>query len=131
MRVLLSIVYVLVLAGCTSAIKLESQEILGRYHTVVFDDGINLDEAKLIAQRELIRQKLAHVYDLTHPQTAANVADLQHADEHWFIVFNNRDIEKIDEDFIVILHKKTGRPKFAQEYNEDQRWLLEAALFRR
>ena len=108
----------------------ESQSVLTRYQTVVFDDGIALEEAKLIAQRELIRQNEAAIYDLPSPQVAADVADLPRYHEHWFILFKERGAWTDQYVFMVAINKKNGRIKFAQDYAEDKRWLLEAAMLR-
>lgn len=120
----------LLLAGCTSAMRAESQSVLTRYKTVVFDDGISLEEAKLIAQRELIRQNEAAIYDLPRPQVAADVADLPRYQDHWFVFFDERSIVNIKYIFMVVIHKKTGSIQFAQDYAEEKWWVLEAAMLR-
>ncbi len=124
------VIMFLFLAGCTSAMMAESQSVLTRYKTVVFDDGISLEEAKLIAQRELIRQNEAAIYELPRPQTAADAADLPRYQDHWFVFFDERSIVNIKYIFMVVIHKKTGRIQFAQDYAEEKRWVLEAAMLR-
>lgn len=123
-------VVLLFLAGCASAMRAESQSVLTRYQTVVFDDGISLEEAKLIAQRELIRQNEAAIYELSRPQIAAGVADLPRYQDHWFVFFDERSIVNIKYIFMVVIHKKTGGIKFAQDYAEEKRWVLEAAMLK-
>ena len=120
----------LFLAGCASAIVAESKAVLERYPTVVFDDGIALEEARLIAQRELIRQDEAARYDLLNPQAAADMAGLPRYEEHWFILFNERGAWTNQYVFMVVINKKNGRIKFARDYTDDKRWILEAALLR-
>ena len=118
------------LAGCASALGAESKAVLDRYPTVVFDDGIALEESKLIAQRELIRQDEAALYDLPNPQVAADMASLPRYAEHWFILFNERGAWTNQYVFVVAINKKNGRIIFARDYTEDKRWILEAALLR-
>lgn len=110
--------------------RAESQSVLTRYKTVVFDDGISLEEAKLIAQRELIRQNEAAIYDLPRPQVAADVVDLPRYQDHWFVFFDERSIVNIKYIFMVVIHKKTGSIQFAQDYAEEKWWVLEAAMLR-
>lgn len=116
--------------GCASALVAESKAVLERYPTVVFDDGIALEESKLIAQRELIRQDEAALYDLPNPQVAADMADLPRYEEHWFILFNERGAWTDQYVFMVVINKKNGRVAFARDYTDDKRWILEAALLR-
>lgn len=118
------------LIGCASALVAESKAVLERYPTVVFDDGIALEESKLIAQRELIRQDEAARYDLPNPQVAADMAGLPRYAEHWFILFNERGAWTDQYVFMVVTNKKNGRITFAREYTEDKRWILEAELLR-
>ncbi len=120
----------LFLAGCASALVAESKAVLERYPTVVFDDGIALEESRLIAQRELIRQDEAARYDLLNPQVAAGMADLPRYAEHWFILFNERGAWTRQYVFMVVINKKNGRITFARDYTEDKRWILEAELLR-
>ena len=120
----------LFLIGCASALVAESKAVLERYPTVVFDDGIALEEARLIAQRELIRQDQAARYDLPTPQAAADMAGLPRYEEHWFILFNERGAWTNQYVFMVAINKKNGRITFARDYTDDKRWILEAALLR-
>lgn len=120
----------LFLTGCASALVAESKAVLERYPTVVFEDGIALEEAKLIAQRELIRQDEAALYALPAPQVAADVAGLPRYEEYWFILFNERGAWTNQYVFMVVINKKNGRIKFARDYTDDKRWILEAALLR-
>ena len=108
----------LLLAGCASAMMAQSQSVLERYKTVVFEDGISLEEAKLIAQRELIREGEVAVYDLADPQVDAQVADLPRSQDHWFVFFDERETGSIKYIFMAAIHKKTGDVKFSQGYAE-------------
>lgn len=120
----------LFLAGCASVMMAESQSVLSRYQTVIFDDGISLEEAKLIAQMELIRHNEAAIYNLPGAQVAVDVADLPRYQDYWFIFFNERSIVNIKYIFMVVINKKTGSIQFAQDYAEEKRWILEAAMLR-
>ncbi|HBO96799.1 MAG TPA: hypothetical protein DE315_01685 [Candidatus Omnitrophica bacterium] len=120
----------LLLAGCASAMMAQSQSVLDRYKTVVFEDGISLEEAKLIAQRELIREGEVAVYDLANPRVDAKAADLPRSREYWFVFFDEREAGSIKYIFMAAIHKKTGDVKFSQGYAEEKRWILEAALLR-
>ncbi len=120
----------LFLVGCASLMKTQSQSVLERYKTVVFEDGITLEEAKLIAQRELIRQNEAAIYDLANPQVVVKVADLPRSQDYWFVSFDEREAGSIKYIFMAVIHKKTGDVKFSQGYAEEKRWILEAAMLR-
>jgi len=51
----LCVIISLFLIGCALSLTAQIQSVLERYKTVVLDDGVSLDEAELIAQRELVR----------------------------------------------------------------------------
>ncbi len=97
---------------------------------VAFEDGVSLDEAKLIAQRELVRAGEVAVYDLANPRIATKVADLPRSQDHWFVFFDEREAGSLKYIFMVVVNQKTGDIKFSQGYAEDKRWILEAALLR-
>lgn len=120
----------LLLAGCASSMAAQSQSVLERYKTVVVEDGISLEEAKLIAQRELIRRNEAAIYDLPNPQVVTDVADLPRSRDHWFVSFDERETGSIKYIFMVIIHKNTGDVRFSKGYAEEKRWILEAAMLR-
>ena len=124
------IIITLFLTGCASLLISESEAVLKRYPTVVFEDGINLEEAKLIAQRELIRSNEVAIYELARPQVVDHVADLPHSENYWFIFFNERSNAAIKYIFMAVIDKKDGRVKFANDYAEEKRWILEAAMLR-
>ena len=124
------IIITLFLTGCASLLMSESEAVLKRYPTVVFEDGISLEEAKLIAQRELIRRNEVAIYELAKPQIAANVADLSHSQNYWFVFFNERSSSDIKYIFMAVIDKKDGRIKFAEDYAEEKRWILEAGMLR-
>lgn len=126
----LCVIISLFLIGCALSLTAQIQSVLERYKTVVLDDGVSLDEAELIAQRELVRSGEAAVYDLASPRVAVNVADLPHSLGHWFIFFDEREAGSFKYIFMAVIDKKTGGVKFSQGYAEEKRWILEAALLR-
>ncbi|GEM_PF-2981070 len=120
----------LFLIGCASSMAAQSRSVLERYPTVVFDDGISLEEARLIAQRELIRHNEVAIYDLPSPQVSTEVADLPRSQNYWFVFFDEREAGSMKYVFMVIINKENGKVKFAQGYAEEKRWILEAAMLR-
>ncbi len=124
------IIIFLMTMGCTSALVENINLVSSNYETVVFEDGITLEEAKIIAQQELINKNLVKIYDLSNPKIKKDISNLPHAKKYWFIFFKERQLSNIPYIFTAIIHKKTGRIKFADDYAQDNQWLLEAALLR-
>lgn len=120
-----------VFTGCSSSAVVTSRSVLKAYETVVVEDGISLDEAKVIAQERLIKANEARIYDLAAPQVAGDVADLPRYQDYWFIFFKERTVANIEYMFMVAVDKKSGDVQYAGDYPVGNRWILEAALLRR
>jgi hypothetical protein len=127
---------ILLIMGCSmvmgcSMIKNEYvQSVSGHYETVVFDDGISLEEAKIIAQKQLIKMNVIEIYFLSKPQVFRNAAELPNYQEYWFIFFEEKVPSNIPFIFMVIINKENGSIKFSDDYAEESQWILEAALLR-
>lgn len=117
-------------AGCMSAHTDKVKTVTDRYERIVFDDGINQDEAMTIAQRSLIRADMARLYDLDHPKLYTEVDELPHHEDYWFVTFREIKRSNITFHFMSIVDKRTGKVKFADDYMEGRNWILEAALLK-
>jgi len=118
----------LFLVGCTSTSAKNIAMVSSSYEKVIFNDGINAEEAKVIGQRELIKQNLVKFYDILDPRIVTDVTDLPHHEKYWFISFKETKMSSIEFIFMAIIHKDTGRVRFSDDYKEEKRWILEAAL---
>jgi len=126
----LIIILSILLIGCTSAMVENLNLVSENYKTVVFDDGISLKEANIIAQQELINKNFVKLYDMATPEVLMNTSDLPNAQEYWFINFKEQSVSSIPYVFTAIIHKITGRVKFSDDYAKDNLWVLEAALLK-
>jgi len=120
----------LLISGCASSLAEDINLISSSYEAIVFDDGISLEESKVIAQNALIRQNSAEIYNLSRPQVVKDVSGLPNHQNYWFISFEEKKASRIPFIFTVIIDKQTGRVKFADDYAHGARWILEAALLR-
>jgi len=123
----LSLILLLVL-GCATSTAENVKTVSDHYEQVIFDDGISLEESKVIAQKQLIKKNVVDLYDLSKPQIARDVTELPDYQEYWFIFFEEKSPGSIPFIFMVLVHKETGKIKFADDYNEGNQWILEAAL---
>jgi hypothetical protein len=117
-------------SGCVTSQSGEVLTVLDNYKTVVFKDAIGLEEAKIIAQRQLVKKNVVDLYYLSRPQIEEDVSGLPGHQDYWFIYFEEKQSENIPFIFMVAVNKQDGRVKFADDYNEGNRWILEAALLR-
>ncbi len=120
----------LLVVGCTTTITKEIQLVSDNYKTVIFDDGINLAESKIIAQRQLVKRNVADIYTLSEPQEARDILDLPGYKDYWFIFFEEKKPSSIPFIFMTVINKKSGKVKFSEDYNEGNEWILEAAFLR-
>jgi len=116
--------------GCTTALTDNVDSVFDHYERIVFDDGISLEEAKVIAQKQLIKKNVVGLYDLSNPLIARDVAELPDYQDYWFVFFEEKKLGSIPFIFMVLVNKETGKIKFADDYNEGNQWILEAALLR-
>ena len=121
-------VMLLFAAGCASSSAVSIQAVAQSYETIIFNDGINVEEAKIIGQRELIKQNLVKFYDISDPKIVTNVTDLPHHEKYWFVSFKEKKVANIVYIFMAIINRDTGRVKFSDDFKEGKRWILEAAL---
>lgn len=116
--------------GCASTIAEDIKTITDNYETVDFDDGIDLEESKIVAQKQLIKNNVVDIYELTEPQITEDVEDLPNSENFWFVFFEEKKPSSIPFIFMVIVNKENGKIKFADDYDEGNKWILEAALLR-
>jgi len=118
----------LFLFGCTTTAAKNIELVSSNYETVVFSDGITAEEAKIIGQRELIKENLVKFYDILNPKIVTDVTDLPNHEKYWFVSFKETKISNITFIFMAIINKDTGKVKFSNDYKEEKRWILEAVL---
>ena len=127
MKKYLSIVLVL-FVGCSTAQSDAILSVTNNYEKVVFDDGISLEEAKMVAQKQLVKNNVVDLYDLSRPQIDEDVAELPGHENYWFVFFEEKQPASIPFIFMVLVDKETGKVKYADDHNEGNQWILEAAL---
>ena len=112
------------LAGCAS------REAIYANYAVMVDvaDGVSDQEAKIIAQREIVNAKEKRDYRVTAPDIKTTKAALKYPD-YWFVVFGHNWFSPISTDpqaktytelretqFVVVIDKKTGEVKFRGQW---------------
>ena len=127
MKKYLSLMLICVI-GCASASAKNIAMVSKNYDTVNFEDGINAEEAKIIGQREMIKENLVKFYDILNPKIVTDVADLPNNEKYWFVSFREKKVANIEFIFMAIINRETGKVKFSDDYKEGKRWILEAVL---
>ena len=116
------------MAGCATSSTDRIQSVSDHYKTIDFGNGISLEESKIVAQRQLIKKNVVDLYDLSNPQVDYDVSELPNHQNYWFIFFEEKQPASIPFIYMVVVNKKNGKIKFADDYNEGNQWILEAAL---
>ena len=89
-----------------------------------------MEEAKAIAQKQIVRGNLVELYDLSNPHVEKDVTELPGHEDYWFVYFDEKNKSSIPFVFMVVINRETGKIKFADDYALDKQWILEAALLR-
>jgi len=129
MRKCLAIILLLAV-GCTTSLQQKIKTVMDKFETIDYEDGVDWEEAEIIAQRALVRKNLADKYDLVNPKAVEDVDELPHYEDHWFLVFKERMFSSIEYVFVVVIEKESGQVKFADDLQDEKWWILEAALLK-
>jgi hypothetical protein len=120
----------LLTVGCATSVQQKVKTVMEKYEKVNFEDGIDLKDAEIIAQRALAKQNLADRYDIEKPQVVRDIAELPNHEKHWLISFKESGFSSIEYVFMTVIDKGTGKVKFADDIQEDKMWILEAELLK-
>ena len=129
MRKTLLVVFVLAIGGCAS-----TDAIYQNYANLVdTSDGANEQEAKIIAQKEIIGMQQSRDYRITAPDIKTTPEALQYP-QYWFVGFGHNWLSPISTDpmaktytqlretqYLVVIDKKTGEIKFSGEWYPKRR----------
>ena len=120
---------VVILFGCsTPSVK---DKVLSDYDALVLSplSQITGEQARLIAQKELVGRYLDHEFDLESPKLVQGPEGVPGLDKYWYVKFDEikRTIDRYI--FIVIIEKTGGRVRFCDDYPEDKEWILESAVY--
>ncbi|MBI4309154.1 MAG: hypothetical protein HY591_02365 [Candidatus Omnitrophica bacterium] len=124
MKTILLVILVLTVTGCTS-----TEAIRRNYDTLVdVFNGVDEQEAKIIAQKEIIGMQQSRDYRVTAPDIKTTQAALQYT-QYWFVAFGHNWFSPISTDpmaktytqlretqYLVVIDKKTGNIKFSGEW---------------
>lgn len=134
---------IVVLAGCSS-----TQAIHKNYKEMVrLEDGVNAQEAKIIAQKKLINTVQKRDYRISLPDIKTTPEAFKYPD-YWFIVFGHNWFSPISKDpmaktytelretqFLVVIEKATGKTKFLGEWHSKRAnnfdWVFNPEAYRK
>lgn len=143
MKKIYSAIALCLLAGCTS-----TKAIYKNYDDLVyFENGVNAQQAKIIAQRMLINTEERDSYRISFPDIKTGQMVYKYPD-YWFVVFGHNWLEPLSEsplagtytelretEFLVVINKKTGKiPFFGQWYpkrENDFDWVFDPHAYNR
>ena len=123
--------------GCASV-----DSIYKNYEQMVnIKDGVDAQEAKIIAQKTILSAEEKRDYRITAPDIKTNAQALKYPD-HWFVVFGHNWFSPMSTDpmaktytelrdaqYLVVIDKTDGRIQFAGEWyvkrEEDFDWVFD------
>ena len=131
------------LAGCSS-----TKAIYKNYDTLVrTSDGVNAQEAKIMAQRILIGTEEKDSYRVSYPDIKTGPMVARYPD-FWFVVFGHNFLEPLSTsaltdtyrellktEYLVVINKKTGKSPFFGEWypkrENDFDWVFDQHAYNR
>ena len=134
---------VALLAGCTS-----TKAIYKNYNNLVnLEDGVNEQEAKIIAQKKLINTEEKDSYRISFPDIRTDKLSRKYPD-YWFVVFGHNWLEPMSTsaltdtyrelmatEYLVVIDKKTGKTPFYGEWypkrENDFDWVFDQHAYNR
>lgn len=131
------------LVGCTS-----TEAVYKNYNTLVdFKNGVDAQEAKIIAQRMLINTEEKDSYRISFPDLKTGPLVYKYPD-YWFVVFGHNFLEPLSTsaltdtyrellatEYLVVINKKTGKMPFFGEWypkrENDFDWVFDQNAYNR
>jgi len=133
----------IILAGCTS-----TEAIYKNYDKIVHNEnGVNAEQAKIIAQRMLINTEQRDSYRVSFPDIKTGPMVFKYPG-YWFVVFGHNWLEPMSSnaltgtyrelmatEYLVVINKKTGRMPFYGEWfpkrENDFDWVFDKHAYNR
>lgn len=143
MKQLLCVLGLVVLVGCAS-----TEAIYKNYATMVnVQDGVSIQEAKIMAQKSIIGTQEKRDYRVTAPDIKTTM-EAQKYPDYWFVVFGHNWLSPISTDpmaktytelketvYLVVINKMTGEIKFNGQWNQKRAdnfdWIFDPESFRK
>ena len=127
MKIICYIILTVLIIGCaTKGPDLIQQD----FETVVYNDGITLEEAIIIAKKTVRDRTYPETYDIDQPKVVSEFENVPHNEKYWFISFNEVEKSKSPGVFMVALNKESGKIVFFRSYNPENEWVLQAAFLK-
>jgi len=112
--------------GCAA----NTEFINTNYEKINFDDGITLEEAKTIAQKQILITKPYDDHLILNPKVFRRFKDVPNSEDYWFISFDREEQDGIQKIFLVSINKKDGDIVYSRLYLPGEDWILHAAFER-
>lgn len=143
MKQVICVLGLMLLVGCAS-----NEAIYRNYVNMVdVKDGVSEQEAKIIAQRNIIMTHEKRDYRVTAPDIKTTMDATKYAD-YWFVVFGHNWLSPISTDpmaktytelketqFLVVINKKDGNVKFCGQWYPKRAdnfdWIFDPDSFRK
>jgi len=125
----LIVMLLMIASGCATAMK-PAEVIAKDYSTINFQDGIDLEEALIIAKKEVIDSTPPQTYVVNEPHLMTDFENVPHQDAYWFVSFKEVERGTTPIVYMVTIRKDTGKIVFSRNYSPLNEWILEAALLK-
>jgi len=123
-KISILIIILSIFTGCSTSAKYAVVE--ENYQQINFNDGIALEEAKHIAQNELISKYINNEYLIFEPKVIKKLKSVPHSEDYWFVTFDESEPEHILVVYLVALSKSNGEIVYSKRYFPGKEWILQA-----
>jgi len=120
---IIAILFIMLLGCATSK---EPDLVLQDFETVVFEDGLTLEEAIFVAKKELRDKTHKEDYLIDEPKVVTQFENVPHHDDFWFVSFQEAEKSVVPDVYMVAIQKEDGKIVFSRAYVPENEWVLEA-----
>ena len=100
------------------------------YDTVVFNDGVTLEEAIFIAKKEVKDNTPPKTYNIDEPKIITEFESVPHNEDFWFVSFPEMEKSAVKDVYMVSLQKEDGKIVFSRAYVPENEWVIEAVFLK-
>ena len=116
------------LSGCVTS---KGPDLIQQdYESVVFNDGITVEEAIFIAKKEAKDKTHPKEYLIEEPKVVTEFENVPHHEDYWFVSFPESDKSSVTNVYMVAMQKSDGKIVLSRNYVPENEWVLQAVFLK-
>jgi hypothetical protein len=126
------IVYVVLIAAVFSGCRTTKapDTVLSDFASVIFDDGISMEESIFIAKKEVRDKTPPKSFLIEEPKLVTEFENMPYQDDFWFVSFPQVEKSVVPNVYMVAMRRNNGKVVFSRAYVPENEWVLEAVILK-